>query len=167
MWNAYARPLARKRKVRMAHFIADTCIGCSICEIKCPTDAITGRRDQLYVIDPGLCIDCDVCGRFCPVECILDENGKVIPRIRPKEMPKAIVIEELCNGCNYCVEICPFDCISLENAEGWEDIQVVAKVHEKECVGCQLCEAFCDKEAIIVPLPEGKTKLEFVLGHYT
>ena len=46
------------------HYITTECVGCQICELKCPTNAITGIKKEMYVIEPTLCINCGVCGIF-------------------------------------------------------------------------------------------------------
>jgi ferredoxin len=138
----------------MSHVITESCIGCQVCAIKCPTEAITGGKKELHVIDPGLCIDCSVCGKYCPVECIYDDDGSMVNKYKPKEMPKAVVDIDACTGCDYCVTVCPFDCIELVDAPEQEAMglpQWTAIVHEKDCVGCRLCEQVCIKEAIWVP----------------
>jgi ferredoxin len=43
----------------MPHFITETCIGCGVCEIKCPTHTITGDKAEKYVIHADRCIDED------------------------------------------------------------------------------------------------------------
>ena len=60
----------------MPHFITERCTGCTICEIKCPTTAISGEKKRLYYIDPKLCIDCRVCGVWCPYDAIVDVIGR-------------------------------------------------------------------------------------------
>ena len=42
----------------MAFIITENCTGCTACIRRCPTEAITGERKLLHVIDPELCIDC-------------------------------------------------------------------------------------------------------------
>ena len=42
----------------MPHFITDKCIGCSVCEIKCPTNTIWGAQKGQFYIHPTRCIDC-------------------------------------------------------------------------------------------------------------
>src|SRR2546426_8763269 len=76
----------------MAYFITDKCIGCTVCELKCPTDTISGKSKELYVIHPEGCIDCGVCAIYCPVSCIQDQFGNLVERIKPKDIPKAKVI---------------------------------------------------------------------------
>ena len=61
----------------MPYTIIETCCGCTACTKRCPTDAITGSRNEIHIIDPALCIDCGACGVVCPPESILDEIGEV------------------------------------------------------------------------------------------
>jgi ferredoxin len=138
-----------------AHYITSECVGCSICDIKCPTHAISGKKKDIYVIEPELCINCGVCGIYCPYDAIVDQHGDLVKRIKAKDIPKAVVIPELCSGCEYCIDTCPFDCIHLMPAPGAEGEAAhmsskIAYVDEKTCVSCGICETFCIKEAIIV-----------------
>ena len=82
----------------MPHFITETCIGCGVCEIKCPTHTITGDKAEKFVIHADRCIDCSVCARYCPVSCIQDQKGELVEKVRPKDIPKAIVDRDLCTG---------------------------------------------------------------------
>ncbi|HEY3174883.1 MAG TPA: 4Fe-4S binding protein [Candidatus Polarisedimenticolia bacterium] len=138
-----------------AHYITSECVGCSICDIKCPTHAISGIKKAMYTIEPELCINCGVCGVYCPYDAIVDQFGDLVKRIKAKDIPKAVVIPELCSGCEYCIDVCPFDCISLipaPNSEG-EPAHMsskIATVDDKTCVSCGVCETFCIKEAIII-----------------
>lgn len=136
-----------------SHFITDLCTGCSVCEKVCPTNAITGNSKEIFYIDPKLCINCSVCGIYCPFDAITGRDGQIVQRIKPKEIPKAEVIEELCTGCSYCVDVCPFDCIELvpRSGEGGHMSDMLAVVDKKACVSCKLCEQVCMKAAILVP----------------
>ena len=58
----------------MSYVIIDTCIGCTACVKKCPTDAITGLRNELHIIDPVKCIDCGACEPECPVTALFTEE---------------------------------------------------------------------------------------------
>ena len=59
----------------MAFRIIESCTGCTACEKRCPTSAISGERKQLFVIDPALCIDCGACGVVCPEAAISSTNA--------------------------------------------------------------------------------------------
>lgn len=133
----------------MPHFITDKCTGCTMCIRVCPTGAITGDKDAIHFIEPDLCIDCSTCGIYCPYYAIEDGLGLIIDRVKPKDIPKAFVIEESCSGCVFCVEACPFDCITMvPNSSG--DFFEVAEVDQKKCVSCKLCAQVCIKDAIVV-----------------
>ena len=85
----------------MPHFITETCIGCGVCEIKCPTHTITGDKNEKYVIHADRCIDCSVCARYCPVSCIQDQKGELVEKVKPRDIPKAIVDRDLCTACEF------------------------------------------------------------------
>jgi len=134
----------------LPHVILDNCIGCTLCAIKCPTEAIAGDKKALHHIDPSLCIDCGVCGIYCPVEAILDAQGAVIKKIKPAEIPKAKVDPDTCTACEFCVDVCPFDCISMQPRTDHPEFFSIAVVDEKKCVSCKLCETVCIKGSILV-----------------
>ena len=141
--------------LRVAYKIIETCIGCTACTKRCPTNAITGERNLLHVIDPTLCIDCGACGVVCPPEAILDTFGEVCRGLKKNDWPKAVVIEEKCigSGCELCINICPFDALSLQHSERIDDFFGVSTVDEKKCTGCRLCEDVCGWDSIhIFPL---------------
>jgi len=147
---------ARAAFVWHSHFITDLCTGCSVCEKVCPTNAITGESKEIFHIEPKLCINCSVCGIYCPFDAITGRDGEIVERIKPKQIPKAEVVEELCTGCDYCVDVCPFDCIETVSREGLEEegghmSAKVAVVDKKACISCKLCEQVCMKNAILVP----------------
>lgn len=141
----------------MAHFIDDKCIGCTACVNVCPTDAITGDRKALHVINMNVCIDCGSCARICPVTAIADQNGIFHPRIsRRQDWPKPVISKESCTGCSFCVDICPFDCLTLEG----DRFMSTALLNRPEaCVGCKECEEVCAKSAIVVLAPHEITSV--------
>lgn len=133
----------------MAHFIDETCIGCTACVKVCPVDAISGEQKELHDIDPDVCIDCGACTFVCPVECIEDPTGVLPERIKRRtSWPKPAIIEELCTGCNFCVDVCPFDCLELDGPEFFGIAQLT---DPRSCVGCAMCQEVCAKNAIVVP----------------
>ncbi len=53
------------------HVDRKKCIGCFLCQINCPTGAITVDKDSKKAsVDGGLCILCSMCAEVCPVRCI-------------------------------------------------------------------------------------------------
>jgi NADH:ubiquinone oxidoreductase subunit F (NADH-binding)/(2Fe-2S) ferredoxin/Pyruvate/2-oxoacid:ferredoxin oxidoreductase delta subunit len=54
---------------------ADACTGCHVCFDACPTDAISGARKELHVIDQKLCIKCDSCRQVCTFDAVPVETG--------------------------------------------------------------------------------------------
>lgn len=62
----------------------DYCIGCGVCNAKCPKNAITMQRNQegfLYpVVDEEKCIDCNLCRNNCPIN-IKNKEIKFTPEI--------------------------------------------------------------------------------------
>jgi electron transport complex protein RnfB len=137
-----------------AHFITNDCTSCSICERVCPTNAISSG--EIYFIDPELCINCSVCGVYCPFDAIDDERATLVQKIKPKQVPKALVHEELCTGCEFCVDVCPFEALEMkalgdDSLYSLPQTSTVAYVIDKNCVSCKLCEQVCIKDAIEVP----------------
>jgi RnfABCDGE-type electron transport complex B subunit len=56
---------------------ANGCIGCKICEKKCPLSAII-VRDNLAIINADLCDNCRQCVDLCPVGCISVKSECVV-----------------------------------------------------------------------------------------
>lgn len=133
----------------MAYFITEKCIGCSICETKCPTDTIVGEKKELFEIIASGCIDCGTCAIWCPADAIEDSYGVLVAGLKPKEIPKAKVDIDSCVACEYCVDACPFDCISMQTHPDGQFAKI-AVVDEKKCTGCRLCEESCLWESIFM-----------------
>jgi NADH-quinone oxidoreductase subunit F len=53
--------------------IEDTCTGCGACKRACPSDAITGEKKKLHVIDQDLCIKCGSCFDVCKFKAVHKE----------------------------------------------------------------------------------------------
>ena len=144
--------------------VAENCTGCTACEKRCPTKAISGDPKKAYYIEATLCIDCGACGVICPDEAILDTYGNVTKVLKRQERPIAVVHPDNCNGCGVCVDVCPFDCISPSAENLAADLGRV-EVNEKTCVGCKLCEEVCGWEGIYIMPGREKDAFLGALGH--
>ena len=80
----------------------DDCIFCGICSRKCPTDAITVKRDEkIWSIERMGCIQCSCCVEACPKDCLTNKAGytspgteKVVDTFVKKEAPEAAAPEK-------------------------------------------------------------------------
>ena len=134
--------------------IAETCTGCSACEKRCPTRAISGDPKKSYFIEATMCIDCGSCGVICPDDAILDTFGNMTSVLKRAERPLAIVHPDNCNGCGVCIDVCPFDSLSVAPGNTATYLGKVI-VDEKSCVGCRLCEEVCGWDGIYI-MPGGE-----------
>jgi electron transport complex protein RnfB len=48
----------------------DWCIGCTLCQPVCPTDAIVGGNKLMHTVIERHCTGCELCLPVCPVDCI-------------------------------------------------------------------------------------------------
>lgn len=115
----------------MPFIITENCTGCTACIRRCPTNAITGERKLLHVIDPELCINCGACGVVCPDEAIYDNEGNLCEMLKPAARPKAYVDLQSCVGCEWCVWACPFDALQMVPLQGSSHFtvsEVIAKM---------------------------------------
>ena len=46
------------------------CIGCTLCQPVCPTDAILGSNKMMHTVIEPHCTGCELCIAVCPVDCI-------------------------------------------------------------------------------------------------
>ncbi len=46
------------------------CIGCTLCQPVCPTDAIVGGNKLMHTVIEPYCTGCQLCLPVCPVDCI-------------------------------------------------------------------------------------------------
>ena len=48
----------------------EVCNGCGRCRRNCPTDAISGEKQELHEIDQELCIKCGQCRENCNFDAV-------------------------------------------------------------------------------------------------
>jgi NADH-quinone oxidoreductase subunit F len=68
------RALVCKDLIRF-EIIDDKCTACGICRKDCPTDAITGAKKTLHVLDEEECIHCGVCFDVCKYGAVKVRSG--------------------------------------------------------------------------------------------
>ena len=52
-------------KELITYTITDACTGCLLCRKNCPTEAISGEKKKLHIIDQDKCIKCGICMDVC------------------------------------------------------------------------------------------------------
>jgi len=134
----------------------DLCIGCQICGLACPKEAISlennpkvlGEKARHAAIDIDLakCIFCGICEVLCPFGAIkLTVNGDNILSVVEKEsFPRLIrniqVDPTMCPlGCIECKEACPLDLIRVVTltANG-EEVENIESLNENEKANLQV-----------------------------
>jgi 2-oxoacid:acceptor oxidoreductase delta subunit (pyruvate/2-ketoisovalerate family) len=53
---------------------ADLCIGCNVCAVVCPFDAVRKNEDNVAEVDADLCKGCGICAARCPTRAISMEK---------------------------------------------------------------------------------------------
>lgn len=66
-------PSKKCRRLLKYRIIPESCKKCSLCMKSCETKAITGNKDEGYVIDMDKCIRCGKCFEVCKFEAVVKE----------------------------------------------------------------------------------------------
>jgi Na+-translocating ferredoxin:NAD+ oxidoreductase subunit B len=59
-----------EQPLRVAVIDERLCIGCTLCILACPVDAIVGAAHRMHSVIPEWCNGCDLCLAPCPMDCI-------------------------------------------------------------------------------------------------
>ena len=57
----------------LTYTINEKCTGCEVCKRACPTEAITGLKKELHVVDQDACIKCGKCFTVCRFDAVAKE----------------------------------------------------------------------------------------------
>jgi 4Fe-4S ferredoxin len=142
----------------------ERCIGCEICKITCPKEAITVSKPTkvesqklnkpTVTIDEKKCSFCGICNAMCPLSALsLTVNSqKVVPVLEKEAFPQVIhevmVDESKCPvDCIECEKMCPFNLIKVTFDKASGSVRV--NVDKEHCPGCRLCEVKCPYGAIV------------------
>ncbi|MCP3927175.1 MAG: 4Fe-4S dicluster domain-containing protein [Desulfobacterales bacterium] len=130
----------------MALFINEKCNGCTLCAKICPSQAITGDKKELHIIDDNHCIECFVCGKLCPQDAVENLFGIVIKQEKKSSWKKPVFDNKKCMSCIICIETCPTG--ALFSSEQNEGDNAFPELIPKKCISCGFCESECPVEAV-------------------
>ncbi len=83
-----ADPLCAEDGLCAYHVDPEACVGCQICQKKCPSHAIEGASKVVHVIDQATCTHCGTCYYACP------PRIHAVKRVARDEVPAAIPPEK-------------------------------------------------------------------------
>ncbi|MEM2320430.1 MAG: 4Fe-4S binding protein [Candidatus Bathyarchaeia archaeon] len=143
----------------------DRCVGCELCEVACPKEAIkVVKPSELKNLEEppkkitatvleDKCNFCGICSEICIFGAFKQSvDGKdFIPVIESESFPRIIhevkIDESKCPpGCKICEEVCPLRLIHVKF--GPEEKVIKVDVDSGYCPGCRVCEVKCPYDAI-------------------
>ncbi len=151
--------------------VPEDCIGCGMCQRKCPTNAITVDKNAgTWEIQRMQCIQCAHCTEVCPKSCLTMDpkytapgTEKVIDTFEiPKKKPAAPKKDDApkaddgnvvggdgtvkchvddCVYCGLCAKTCPVDAITVNRDEKKWEVS-------DACISCGACVDKCPKKCL-------------------
>lgn len=139
------------------------CVGCELCNIICPREAIEikkqpkrGKTQRPVIdVDESKCHFCGMCLSICPYGAIkVAVNDQEIASVIEKEsFPQLIrdikVDTAKCpTDCKDCEEACPLKLIKVVKDPKTSEVSV--EIEEEKCPCCRVCEVHCPEGCIRV-----------------
>ncbi len=117
------------------------CIGCTLCIVACPVDAIIGAQHTMHTVIEADCTGCDLCREPCPVDCI--DLVELPVDKQPTSFP---VHEEPCINCGLCAQACPRDLQPSLLLWYRKDTNKLNDLNLMDCIECRLCDNICPSD---------------------
>ncbi len=121
----------------------DECIGCTLCIVACPVDAIVGAPQLMHTVIEDRCTGCDLCREPCPVDCIdlVAKENVTINLDFLFQKP-----EQPCINCGLCVPACP-KALSPQFLYWFRsDIDRSLDYDLLNCIECGRCDRVCPSD---------------------
>jgi electron transport complex protein RnfB len=133
----------------LAYIDEQACIGCALCLMPCPVDAIVGAAHFTHTVIAAQCTGCELCVDACPVDCI-----SMVELPSPESIPEPAKNGLACIRCGQCDPACPVDLpvqdlIALVTTGA--QLPLAEQHGLSRCIECRRCDRVCPSE---IPLAE-------------
>lgn len=90
MYPYEKRPPMKDTRGSLGEININTCIFCSICEKKCPSNAITvNKTERSWELNRLKCVICNICVEVCPKDCLKMDEAH-LPGLFSRERVKRV-----------------------------------------------------------------------------